>query len=255
MPKKDSNDLLEPVSAVASYLDNLLHEEPPDPPPVALKEKVVPLPGVKSLDDLLSEVPPPAEEGANPAAAREQPEQAPPQELPCVSEEAPEEAEEQPEMPAAPPEDPRQRYRFPVQCLMFQVAGHDLCIPLIDMGSVAPLNEKVMTRLPDTPPWLLGVLPHRGQNLRIVDSAVLLGIEGRHMEMETLHVLVFADEDFAITCECLGQVVYLQDEEIKWLPPDSGGLSMGTVRESLSTLLSPDKIRQRMAALSSPTGS
>ncbi len=256
MSKKDSNDLLEPVSAVASYLDNLLQEEPPASPPVALKEKVVPLPGVRPLDELLAEVPPPPEEPADPAAAQEPPEQVestPPPEPPSAVEETPEpEVEDQPETQAAAPEEPRQRYRFPVQCLMFQVAGHDLCIPLIDMGSVAPLNREAMTRLPDSPPWLLGVLPHRGQNLRIVDSAVLLGIEGHPMEAETLHFLVFADEDFAITCEGLGQVVYLQDEEIKWLPPDSGGLSMGTVRESLATLLSPVKIRQRMAALSSP---
>jgi len=114
-------------------------------------------------------------------------------------------------------EDPRQRYRFPVQCLMFEVADHALCIPLIDMGSVAPLDPDAMTRIPDSPDWLLGVLPHRECNLRIVDSAVLLGIQRRQVAEEGLHFLVFAEEDFAITCERLGEVVYLEDEDVRWL--------------------------------------
>jgi len=268
MPKNDNNNLLEPVAAVENYLDNLLCEAPPaetGPRPVALQEKVVRL---RPLEELLAEPPPPAPEPLREtveARAPEQPaetvvEPAPtaPEPTETVDRALIEESMALPETQPGPrpetptlDEDPRQRYRFPVQCLMFEVADHALCIPLIDMGSVAPLDPDAMTRIPDSPDWLLGVLPHRECNLRIVDSAVLLGIQRRQVAAEGLHFLVFAEEDFAITCERLGEVVYLEDEDVRWLE-GSSGLSMGTVRESLATLLSPLKIRRHMQVISAP---
>ncbi len=256
MPKNDNNNLLEPVAAVENYLDNLLSEAPPPevgPRPVALEEKVVRL---RPLEALLAEPPPPAPEPETSEARTPEPETAEAlvetvsEPTESVSKAQIEESEALPDAPTLD-EDPRQRYRFPVQCLMFEVAEHALCIPLIDMGSVAPLDPDAMTRIPDSPDWLLGVLPHRECNLRIVDSAVLLGIQRKQAAAQGLHFLVFADEDFAITCEGLGEVVYLEDEDVRWLE-GSGGLSMGTVRESLATLLSPLKIRRHMQAISSP---
>ena len=259
MPKNDNNNLLEPVAAVENYLDNLLSEAPPPetgPRPVALEEKVVRL---RPLEALLAEPPPPAPEPETSETRVQEPAEALVEPVPELTgtgskakvEEsaAPPDTTETPQ-PDAPTldEDPRQRYRFPVQCLMFEVADHALCIPLIDMGSVAPLDPDAMTRIPDSPDWLLGVLPHRECNLRIVDSAVLLGIQRKQAAAQGLHFLVFADEDFAITCERLGEVVYLDDEDVRWLE-GGGGLSMGTVRESLATLLSPLKIRRHMQVL------
>ena len=267
MRKKDSNNLLEPVAAVENYLDNLLQDET-EPAPVA-ERKVVTLPGLRPLDELLAEPlaeavqqPPPEPEPVVAPVVEPEPEaleEAPPAVQLDGDESAAEEIEEVTAAvdevageaePEPLPVDPRERYRFPVQCLMFRVDRHQLCIPLIDMGSVAPLECERLTRLPDTPDWLLGVLPHRERNLRIVDSAVLLGIERREPMSQRLHFLVFADEDFAISCDDLGEVVYLQDEDIKWQAPGSGGLSMGTVRETLATLLSPSGITEHMARIS-----
>jgi purine-binding chemotaxis protein CheW len=263
MPKDDSNNLLEPVAAVENYLDNLLQDEPPARPVLESGRKVVTLPGVRPLDELLAEplaeslkqTDPVAVPGAEAEpAVVEQPE-IPEPAVGAVAE--PEttragSAEEVAAVEAPEPqrEDPRDRYSFPVQCLMFRVDRHQLCIPLIDMGCVSPLDPGRLTRLPDTPAWLLGVLPHRERNLRIVDSAVLLGIERRQPLPERLHFLVFADADFAITCDDLGEVVYLQDDDIRWLAPGSDSLSMGTVRESLATLLSPGGISRHMARIS-----
>ncbi len=259
MSKNDNNKLLEPVAAVESYLDNLLSEAPPAenaPRPVALQEKVVRL---RPLEALLSELPPPQPEAEpEPTAEAERIETAaepvPVEPLARDDEgETPEQAEESPHSDAqAMEEHPRLRYRFPVQCLMFEVADHELCIPLVDMGSVAPLDPDALTRLPGSPDWLLGVLPHRERKLRIVDSALLLGIRHEPTLTQGLHFLVFADEDFAITCERLGEVLYLEDADVRWLEGSGGGLSMGTVRDRLATLLSPLKIRRHMQAISAP---
>lgn len=275
MVKKDNNNLLEPVAAVESYFDNLLSEpvEPatPAPRPVAVEERVVRLRGVPSIEALLAEPPPPVPETqptkqkkTTPEAVAEAASEAPTEceettlqqdveesERPeALADEAAESTAE--ELAEDSNGDPCSRYRFPVQCLMFGVADHSLCIPLLDMGSVAPLDPAALIRIADSPDWLVGILKHRERNLRIVDSAVLLGIERNRPPEDGLHFLVFADEDFAITCERLGEVIYLQDEQVRWVPVSSQGLSMGTVRESLATLLDPARIRRRVAHISAP---
>lgn len=131
---------------------------------------------------------------------------------------------------------------FPMQCLMFRVGGHLLSIPLIQLSSVVAWKQSI-TRLPESPDWLLGLVKHRDSNLRIVDSQALLNIRlGAGGQAE--HLLVLEDGGWAITCDHLEQVVNLAYDDIQWKPTGPGQLVLGTIRQSLSTLLSPPGITQ-----------
>lgn len=129
---------------------------------------------------------------------------------------------------------------FPMQCLMFRVGGHLLSIPLIQLSSVVNWNDSI-TRLPESPDWLLGLIKHRDSNLRIVDSKLLMNIR-READGQPEHLLVLGDGDWAITCDHLEQVVNLDYADIQWKPVETGQLVLGTIRESLSTLLNPPGI-------------
>ena len=59
------------------------------------------------------------------------------------------------------------------------------------------------------------------------------------------HILVFADEDWAITCDHLGEVIRLVEDEVQWSRSDHG-LALGTIRESLAVLLDPQRLLKQL---------
>lgn len=129
---------------------------------------------------------------------------------------------------------------FPMQALMFRVGGHLLSIPLIQLSSVVNWNDSI-THLPESPDWLLGLIRHRDINLRIVDSQLLLNIRPETVAKPE-HLLVLGEDGWAITCDHLEQVVNLDYGDIQWRPGDDSQLVLGTIRDSLSTLLNPPGI-------------
>lgn len=126
---------------------------------------------------------------------------------------------------------------FPMQCLMFRAGGHLLSIPLIQLSSVVSWSD-ALTRLPESPRWLLGLLKHRDVNLRIVDSRLLLDIDCE-IDNSPEHLLVLGEGGWAITCDHLEQVVNLDYDDVQWKRGDADQLVLGTIRDSLSTLLDP----------------
>lgn len=153
---------------------------------------------------------------------------------------------------AEPPE-PRARaveLEYPLQCLMFRVGGHLLSVPLVQLGSVVNWSD-TLTRLPQSPPWLLGLIKVRDVNLRVVDSSCLLQM-ATPGEINPEHLLVLDDSGWAITCDHLEQVVNVEYEDVQWKTDSGGGMILGTIRESLATLLSPPGIAAELNARGEP---
>lgn len=226
MMKKKDNNLLKPEQAVESYLESLLQEisaEAEPLKPLQLRDNIVLLPDF--------EIP-------------QQTPQQPVEESTQVIESA------QVEVPA--PQEQKERkqdFTYPIQCLMFRVSNTLLSIPLIELGSVLPW-VKNMTQLPSSKFWSLGVLKHRDRNVKVVDTAGLLGIKKSDSnDSHPKHILVFGDGDWALSCDSLGEVVYVESHDIQWNGPKSSGLSMGTIKESLAQLLDPNKIMKHLEDL------
>ena len=137
-------------------------------------------------------------------------------------------------------------FEFPLQCLMFDVAGHRLSIPLIQLTSVVDWTDAI-TRLPESPPWMLGLIQHRGTSLRVVDSRQLLDIDAV-ADASPGHLLVLGDGSWAITCDQLQQVVNLAQDEVQWRQDSAQQLTLGTIRDSLATLLNPSGIAANLDA-------
>ncbi len=136
-------------------------------------------------------------------------------------------------------------YTFPVQCLMFSVAGNQLSIPLINMGSVVTRGKR-LTLLPGNPDWFLGILQHREMNVKVVDTAKILQANSKQQHSEYQHILVFGDDNWAITCDKLGEVIKLNEDDVKWTKQGSKNLFLGTIKQSLAILLDPDKILNKL---------
>ncbi len=129
---------------------------------------------------------------------------------------------------------------FPLQCLMFKVAENLLSIPLCEMHSIVEWPDN-WTHLPHEPDWILGILNHRGNHVRIVDSAEILQIK-RNGDQRPAHILALAGEKWGITCDEVGKVVTVEYDDIKWNQNKTRPMTFGTIRSSLSSLLNPQGI-------------
>ena len=124
---------------------------------------------------------------------------------------------------------------FPLQCLMFRVADTLLSIPLIQMHGVLPWPDNI-TRLPQSPDWMFGLIKYRGQNIRIVDSAKVFCIPDPTDKLSG-HILVLGEAGWAITSDQLDKVVTLNYEDVQWHRNSENLVSVGTIRDSLAMLL------------------
>ena len=142
----------------------------------------------------------------------------------------------------------KEQFVYPIQCLMFKVKGHLLATPLIKMGSVVPFGGH-LTQLPYSPGYFKGLLKHRDKTVRVADTASLLLNEkqssGDTEEFSPSHLLVFENDDWAISCDELLDVVTLSEDDIKW-HSDEKRLSLGTIKTTLALILNPEAISKRL---------
>lgn len=59
----------------------------------------------------------------------------------------------------------------PFECLLFDVAGLTLAVPLVCLGSIYSLEGQELTPLFGQPEWFLGILPSQAGNLKVLDTA------------------------------------------------------------------------------------
>ena len=59
----------------------------------------------------------------------------------------------------------------PFECLLFDVAGLTLAVPLVCLGTIYPLHDQELTPLFGQPDWFLGILPSQSGNLKVLDTA------------------------------------------------------------------------------------
>lgn len=229
--KSEHHNLLEPESAVENYLDTLLQEA------TEAENLVQPL----KLKKTISLVP------ENTLQVTENIEPPEPANI------------EQPGVSATPVVDVHKQdnpalrsrsldYAYPIQCLMFKVENNLLSIPLLDMGSVQPWDNN-MTQLPRAAAGFLGLMKYRERNVKVMDTATILDIKQTSSSSQPKHILVFGDEEWAITCDQLGEVVYIESEDIHWSKPDAKSLALGTIKQSLALILDPRKVLQSLGNL------
>ncbi|MFJ7883172.1 chemotaxis protein CheW [Pseudomonas sp. NPDC096917] len=59
----------------------------------------------------------------------------------------------------------------PFECLLFDVAGLTLAVPLVCLGSIYSLQGRELTPLFGQPEWFLGILPSQSGKLNVLDTA------------------------------------------------------------------------------------
>ncbi|AZT84405.1 chemotaxis protein CheW [Marinobacter sp. NP-4(2019)] len=192
--------LADPASAIASYLDDLLHTATDT---------------ARQEDMAVAEVSP--KQDSEPVVERV-PE---PDPEPAVSKPAPEVkvAESQPE-PEPGPESPPSRPEWsehPFECLIFTVAGLQLAVPLILLGAIHRIEESVR-HIPGSPRWYMGIRADSDHNLRVVDTAewIMAGRAPANARDNYRFVIRLDNSDWGLACDDVAQSFTLKPDDVRW---------------------------------------
>ncbi|MBW4933686.1 chemotaxis protein CheW [Marinobacter sp. F4206] len=220
MADENLTRLSDPASAIASYLDDLLHTATD----TALREEsVVEVP----VREVRAEAPVkavPETKPEPPVAGPKVVERAKPE--PAIAEaravEAPEPAvvaspEIEPQPETAEPSSRPEWSGAPFECLIFTVAGLQLAVPLILLGAIHRVEEEIRP-IPGSPRWYMGIRPDRDQNLRVVDTAewIMAGRVPDNARDNYRFVIRLDNSDWGLACDDVAQSFTLRPDEVRW---------------------------------------
>ncbi|TRO11815.1 chemotaxis protein CheW [Ectopseudomonas mendocina] len=139
----------------------------------------------------------------------------------------------------------------PFECLLFDVAGLTLAVPLICLGSIYPLEGQELTLLFGQPDWFLGILPSQAGNLKVLDTARWV-MPDRYREdfREGLqYVISVQGYEWGLAVHQVSRSIRLDPSEVKWRSQRTQRPWLaGTVIEHMCALLDVAALAELIAS-------
>ncbi len=106
----------------------------------------------------------------------------------------------------------------PFECLLFDVAGLTLAVPLISLGSIYPLTGQELTPLFGQPDWFLGILPSQAGNLKVLDTArwVMADRYRDDFRQGLQYVISVQGYEWGLAVHQVSRSIRLDPCEVKW---------------------------------------
>jgi len=108
------------------------------------------------------------------------------------------------------------------QCLLFNVSGLSLAVPLVKLNSVICWDEGAITKTPNQTSWYLGLIRHLEKQVKVIDTALLVMPENRRDSIDKAslnrlgNILLVDDYKWGLACDSIGDVIWLSKEDVKW---------------------------------------
>lgn len=141
------------------------------------------------------------------------------------------------------------------ECLLFEVAGLTLAVPLQALGSIYPFVADELTPLFGQPDWFIGILSTQHSNLKVVDTARWVMPERYTAEMgeHFKYVISIAGYDWGLAVHGVLHSMRLEPEQVKWRSQRTKrGWLAGTVIEHMCALLDVEVLAQLISKQERP---
>lgn len=154
--------------------------------------------------------------------------------------------------PAAPTKTGRPAWgEEPFECLLFDVAGLTLAVPLVCLGSIYPLAGQELTPLFGQPEWFLGLLPSHNGNLKVLDTArwVMPDRYQDDFQQGLQYVISVQGYEWGLAVHAVNRSLRLDPAQIKWR--SQGGQRpwlAGTVIEHMCALVDVAQLAEMIAS-------
>ena len=139
----------------------------------------------------------------------------------------------------------------PFECLLFDVAGLTLAVPLVSLGSIFPLEGQELTPLFGQPDWFLGILPCQAGNLKVLDTARWV-MPDRYRDdfREGLqYVISVQGYEWGLAVHQVSRSIRLDPDEVKWRSQRTQRPWLaGTVIEHMCALLDIASLAELIAS-------
>ncbi|PRA31337.1 CheW domain-containing protein [Pseudomonas poae] len=139
----------------------------------------------------------------------------------------------------------------PFECLLFDVAGLTLAVPLVCLGSIYSLEGQELTPLFGQPEWFLGILPSQAGNLKVLDTArwVMPDRYRDDFRQGLQYVISVQGYEWGLAVHQVSRSLRLDPNEIKWRSHRGQRPWLaGTVIEHMCALLDVAELAELIAS-------
>ena len=139
----------------------------------------------------------------------------------------------------------------PFECLLFDVAGLTLAVPLVCLGSIYSLAGHELTPLFGQPDWFLGILPSQAGNLKVLDTArwVMPDRYRDDFRQGLQYVISVQGYEWGLAVHQVSRSLRLDPNEIKWRSHRGQRPWLaGTVIEHMCALLDVAELAELIAS-------
>lgn len=139
----------------------------------------------------------------------------------------------------------------PFECLLFDVAGLTLAVPLVCLGSIYSLAGHELTPLFGQPEWFLGILPSQAGNLKVLDTArwVMPDRYRDDFRQGLQYVISVQGYEWGLAVHQVSRSLRLNPNEIKWRSHRGQRPWLaGTVIEHMCALLDVAELAELIAS-------
>ena len=137
------------------------------------------------------------------------------------------------------------------ECLLFDVAGLTLAVPLVCLGSIYSLAGQELTPLFGQPEWFLGILPSQAGNLKVLDTArwVMPDRYRDDFRQGLQYVISVQGYEWGLAVHQVSRSLRLDPNEIKWRTHRGQRPWLaGTVIEHMCALLDVSELAELIAS-------
>ncbi|MFJ3076692.1 CheW domain-containing protein [Pseudomonas sp. NPDC087029] len=139
----------------------------------------------------------------------------------------------------------------PFECLLFDVAGLTLAVPLVCLGSIYSLQGQELTPLFGQPDWFLGILTCQAGNLKVLDTArwVMPDRYRDDFRQGLNYVISVQGYEWGLAVHQVSRSLRLDPSEIKWRSQRGQRPWLaGTVIEHMCALLDVAELAELIAS-------
>lgn len=137
------------------------------------------------------------------------------------------------------------------ECLLFDVAGLTLAVPLVCLGSIYPLQGQELTPLFGQPDWFLGILPCQAGNLKVLDTARWVMPDRYRDDFRDglQYVISIEGYEWGLAVHQVSRSIRLDPKEVKWRSQRTQRPWLaGTVIEHMCALLDITALAELIAS-------